>query len=287
MPSEVTRPTKAPHVSFSQVQLAAQCGEAYRRKYVENDVVVNENLPGMAGSAFHKAVERWETGFFRDERLRSPDFDWQTQVEMLTIMTKKVLLTKVEEFDELYPDKEITHYGGQDLHHWQTEKIEGLAQTYLDYRQLEMERGWDWFGDEPSDMLEVEVRTEVGGYPFLAYVDMIYRDSKDRLALRDLKTGETKSFHTMQLEQYRLAVSRALGIEADYGQLLYVKRSKPYLQVVKWELGDADIDEMSRRLRANMEGNTLMVNGPFTGHCTVCEYRPSCPWGDVTPHGSS
>lgn len=285
MPIEVTTPTKAEHVSFSQVQLAAQCGEAYRRKYVEGEVVISENLPGMAGSAFHKAVEQWEGSMFRNEKLRDPDFPWPEHVEMLTIMTKRVLLDLIEEFPG--EPEEITTYGKQDLHHWQTEKIEGLAQTYLDYRQLEMERGWDWFGDSPEEMLEVEVRAEIGGFPFLAYIDMIYFDSQGRLVIRDLKTGEAKNYHTMQVEQYRLAVARTLGIEADYGQLLYVKRSKPYVQVVKWELADAHIDEMSRRLRANVEGNTLMVNGPFTGHCTVCEYRPTCPWGDVTPHGSS
>lgn len=285
MPTEVTRPTQRPHLSFSQVQLAAQCGEAYRRKYVEGEEVDGTNLPAMAGSAFHKAVERWETTMFRQGSMRNESFPWDEHVEMLTIMTKKALLEEIEKFPGT--EDEIHYFGNQDLRHWRTEKLEGLAKTYLDFRQTEMARGWDWFGDEPSDMVEVEVHANIGGFPFKAMIDTIYHDSRELVVIRDLKTGEAKNHHTMQLEQYRLALKRATGIEADYGQLLYVKRKTPYVQVVDWNLSDDEVEEMAVRLRANVKGNTLMINGPFTGHCTVCDFRPTCPWGDVTPHGSS
>lgn len=285
MPTEVSHPTAREHLSFSQLQLAAQCGEAYRRKYVEGETVEGTNLPAMVGSAFHAAVEEWETKFFRNDVLLNVAFGWDQQVEPLEMMTKQALLRELDAFDG--EPHEVHYFGNQDLHHWRTEKIKGLAETYLDYRRTECDRGWNWFGEQPSDMLEVEVHADIGGFPFKAVIDMIYFDSQGRLVIRDLKTGEAKPHHTMQLEAYRLALKRALGVEAVYGQLLYVKRSKPYVQVVDWNLTDEQVEEQAFRLRANVEGNTLMINGPYTGHCSVCDFRPTCPWGDVTPHGSS
>ena len=285
MASEVTRPTKAPHISFSQMELAAQCGEAYRRKYIEGHPADSTNLPAMAGTAFHRAVQRWETAMYRQPQLLHDDFPWPDHVDVLEVMTKKALLDELDQFPG--EPEEVPYFGKQDLQHWRKEKLRGLAATYLDYRQLETSRGWHWVGAGPEEMLEVEVRALIGGHEFLGFIDMLFIDSSGRLVIRDLKTGEAKAFHAMQLEQYRLALKRATGVEADYGQLLYVKREKPYVQVVKWGLSDDHIDEMARRLRENVEGNTLMVNGPFTGHCTVCDFRPVCPWGDVTPHGSS
>lgn len=285
MPSRVTAPTRREHMSFSQMQLAAQCGEAYRRKYIEGHTPGPENLPAMVGSAFHSAVELWEGAMYREVGIRSPKFGWSEQVDFLELMTKKQLNIRLDEYE--LPVETIITYGNQDLEHWRREKIRGLAETYLDFRRVEVTRGWDWFGEEPSDMLEVTVKGDIGGHPFLGQIDMIYLDSRGRLVIRDLKTGEAKSFHAMQVHQYRVALLRDLGIFADYGQLLYVKRTKPYVQVVAWDLEDQYIDEMARRLRENVEGNTLMVNGPFTGHCTNCDFQNDCPWSDVTPHGSS
>ena len=287
MASEVIHPTRREHMSFSQVQLAAQCGEAYRRKYIEGAASGPENLPAMAGSAFHAAAEGWETAYFRSDvptaaAIANDDVWWSEQVELLEVMTKKALNESLDAYDG-----ELITYGNQDLRFWRKEKIKGLAQTYLDYRRVEFERGFDWFGAGPEDSVEVECRAEIGGFPFLGMIDMIFLDSKGRTVIRDLKTGESKGFHVMQLEQYRLALKRAHGVEAAYGQLLYVKRSKPYLQVIDWNLEDGEIDEMVARVRANVEGNTLMVNGPFTGHCAVCDFSADCPWGDVTAHGSS
>lgn len=281
------------YVSFSQMSLAAHCGEAYRRKYLAPvGTIPALNIYTLFGSVFHSAVEEFETHWFHQirEKVRNmteeqADKFWLLLDEDLLLRTKRQM--RIQMTLHGVEEKDLIFYGKHDLKYFYVEKMPLTVKSYLAQRRKESEEGVLLDGDEPIEALEVLCHTDMGTYPIKAVIDQVLVDSLGRRVLRDLKTGEPKPEHAMQLEVYRLAMERrGLGPIA-YGQLLYVKREKPYVQVVKFSLDDEAVDEMINRMRSSILSSSLMVNGPLNGFCQSCDFQAECTWSSVRVRGVS
>lgn len=278
MPYEVMDPTLREHLSFSQLSLAASCGEAYRRRYIEGEVYDTWNVPALVGTAFHEAVLPFELTI---EHRHPKAIDWDAGHRFLIARTKEVIRAIMD--DKGISSEQLIHYGKQDLPFFFRTRIPEMACLYLRRRRYENEQlGFRWGLGSAEASIEVEILVEIGGKKFVGYIDQVFYDSSGRFVIRDLKTGKPKYGHAMQLEQYRLALKRARGIEADYGQLLYIhQKKKPVLEVVKWELDDRQVETATARLVHTVHDGVFLVNGPFTGACELCDYTPTCSYGQV------
>ena len=289
MPYPVMPPALREHISFSQLQLAANCGEAYRRRYIEGDALGPMNVPALCGTAFHEAVVNWEL-MYEGYHVITPKTE--TLIKDLLVLTKAAIRHIL---DETGTDSEdLIYWGKQDLPYWFREKLEPMCEMYVsrrvqEWRDLDFRWGLpDYHAGSANMSLEVTCELEVAGHPFIAYIDQVFCDSQKRTVIRDIKTGKPKPGHAMQLEVYRYALEKSHGIKADYGQLLYLHRkSEPYIQVVDFGLDDTEVKRLVGRLVRNLNDGVFLVNGPFNGHCDVCDFRTKCSWGGVGTHGSS
>lgn len=271
------------YVSFSQLSTAARCGEEYRLKYMGPRPDFAYNVPALAGTAFHAALMDWEISTEEDQK--DPTFDWDHAAHTLVGHTKDIVRGIIAD-GELDVDL-MPFYGRQDLPYYFRLKIPAMTKSYLTRRQEEVkDLNFRWgLKDSADASIEVECLIEVGGLPFKAFIDQVFFDSKGRLVVRDIKTGKPKIEHAMQLEVYRLALKKAFGVEAEYGQVLYLNKPEPYQQVVKWSLSDGEVEDMTARLVRSVNSGLFLINGPFNGSCGTCDFQPDCRFGQVDVHG--
>lgn len=276
---EVTEPSLREHLSFSQLSLAASCGEAYRRRYVEGENSGPTNVPAVVGTGLHAAVLDVEQ-HIHDFPVKSLAFE---DAEYILVQRTKDHIRQALKDQGLSSD-DLVYFGKQDLAFFFRQRIPEMAAIYLQRRAEEYEElNFRWAFGTPEESIELECVVEIGGKKFLAYIDQVFLDSKDRLVIRDLKTGKPKDGHAMQLEQYRLALKKSHEVDADYGQLLYLgQKEKPILEVVKWQLDDRQVESATARLVHNVADGVFLVNGPFTGACSLCDFTPTCPYGAVS-----
>lgn len=287
MPYHMSTPTVRPHLSFSQLKVAAECGEEYRLKYVEGFEDDQENVPALVGSAFHAAAQEAEIGWNLTHGTPvsgSEIFEYRIELEQLT----RQAITRLMREKGL-AEKDLLVYGGQTLTKYRTEQVPKMVENYMEQRQLEVASNKFQWAIKDSAALSTEVPCEVSidDQLFVAHVDQVFHDSQGRVVIRDLKTGKPRAGHAVQLELYRLALFLQTGIQADYGQLFYVKGNSAYMQVVDFTLDKNDVVRMIRRLLSQIGDNAFTVNGPFTDHCKICSVRSHCVYGNVGVHGSS
>ncbi len=249
------------HASFSQLSLAASCGEAYRRAYVENERDPS-SVPAEAGIAFHEAVKEWEC-IDGD----NPD---------LLLYIAKQRLRAVPTLDML------KCWGAKDVAWWLTDGLETLTLNYCEFRAQQIEGGWNLWST-PELSLEVEVTPTFGGEPFLGYIDQVLLDPRGWVVIRDLKSGRQKPWHAMQLQFYMLAFVQQHDVDYDdiYGQILYLGAKGPKVVLSPLTLTMAAADRMVSDLSALIRNRIFPATGPFNDVCGFCSYRPDCPWGQV------
>lgn len=247
-------------VSFSRLATFSQCGERYRRRYIEKEKGP-DTLPAVAGSAFHQAVERWEQ-------------QGKTDSSSLVSLCK-------EELRAVDGLESIQHYGKQDARHWLSEGLPKRAGHYTAFRERERKRGFRWSTDDPADSLEVELWVSLDGDlpPLHGFIDQAFFDSRGRRVVRDLKTGKRKpEEHAVQLELYRHAWNRLFpDARVDYSTVLYVDGKGASQVCVPPQLSLTHAAEMLKSL----DVNALPIQGPFNGTCGFCEFRGPCPYSVV------
>lgn len=253
--------------SFSQLSLAASCGEAYRRKYIAGEDEPS-GLPAEAGTAVHQAIEVWEP---------------EHGAAAVSATDGTELLDLAKAFLRAVPDvRQMRHYGKQDFDWWITEGLKARVDNYLSHRKAELASGWTWWAGVETPF-EIPLAATFADYDFTGYVDQALSDSRGRVVLRDVKSGREKASHAMQVELYCLAIRQRYDLDRDdvYGQVLYLNGKKPKVIPVAPILDVADADRMVADLLAMREHSLFPVTGPFTGHCDVCSFRPDCVFGHV------
>lgn len=287
MPYEMSSPSMREHVSFSQLALVARCGEAYRRNYVVGDNPDRPlNVPALAGGAFHSAVEEME----QTETSRLYELSLWGEHEGLERDLALLMKLKIREMMDYLEIKseDLLYYGKQDLPFYFRKKIPEWSHNYLTYRAHEISSGYQWHHADPGESLEVNCLVELDGIgKFTGFIDQLLTDSLGRTIIRDLKTGKPKASDAMQLEQYRFALAHSHGIEADYGQIMYVSGGETTIHTVRWSLSDVDIIQMIYRLNEAIGTNIFQVNGPYNGACSSCDFHGDCPWGKVAVHSTA
>lgn len=273
--TEVVPTHRREHISFSQLATAARCGEEFRLKYIVGVPSDTVNIPALVGSAFHAAVEQFEMSGL------SPIFD--DDVNRLNKLTKYYVRKQMD--DHSLRQDDLIQYGKQDLNFYYTERIPQVTESYLTRRYQEQQDGFRFYNDDPETYSELICEVEINGHKTLAAIDQVMQDSSGRVVIRDLKTGEPRAKDAMQMEFYRLALKYETGIEADYGQLLYVKRKKPKIEVVKFMLNDEHVAILSNRLLNAIEHESFLVTGPINGHCSTCSFASICEFSKVGTRG--
>ena len=193
------------HYSFSQLAMAAACGEQYRLKYVEGLADDITNVPAVAGSAFHQAVAEEEV---RNFLTKSPATE-----------SNLIALTR------MHAKKEALKYGGpysleffgkQTYDWWMKTKVPILAANYTAVRDRQIELGWKIWGENGDIGVELECHVDFNDQQFLGYIDLVLVDPQGNIVLVDLKTGAAKESHAIQLHQYEAAFYEKTGIQAQY-----------------------------------------------------------------------
>ena len=281
MPYEVEPPAVFEHLGFSQMNLAAACGEAYRRRYVEGEDPSVLNVPALCGSGLHEAIHLYETVY--QSEINRPGFTVEeAHAKTLTGLAKDSVRQILSEND--IDSETLVYYGKQDLPFYFREKIPKMAESYLVWREYEAGRT-RWVSGHAQDSCEVHCRLEIAGHPFESTIDQVFYDPHDRLVIRDIKTGKAKPEHAMQIEQYRVSLARGHGLAADYGQILYINGSEPKIEVVTFSLTEREVESMIARQARSIGEGLFLVNGPFNGYCQVCDFASDCAYAGVGPRG--
>ena len=289
------------HRSFSQLKLAAMCGFAYQRKYHDGEVAESRSPYALLGSAFHEGVMIFEGFHHLDiwELVANSDATdvWALNAEAerdrtgmesalwnaLVDYSKERLRKGIRERG--LTESNLQFLGGQNLHHFYTKKIPELARNYLDIRLNDAAAGMR-AADLEVGWLEVEVDIEIDGVRFVAKIDQILQDRWGHYVPRDLKTGKPSVTDPVQMEFYNWCLRHRFGIESKYGQVIYVKDKRRTYDVIRWKLDDEAIAEMLDYLmNAVRHPEALMVTGPITGHCEVCDFRSDCRFSAISGRG--
>ena len=247
-----------PYVSFSRLAKFSLCGEAYRREYVLGEETPS-GLHAAAGTAIHEAIRTWEIDGFSSDLLA----------------LAKAQLRDVEGLEAL------PVLGKQDLKWWFTTGLPERVENYRTFRAIEFDRGMRWYNEDPERFLEHEVQVQLDPeLPKLhGIIDQVGVDSRGRLFIRDVKTGNPKRWHALQVQFYALAWNtRYPHAPASHAALLYLKGKKPVQRIVPITLTR---DHLLAMLRAMVSVNDYPIQGPFTEACGLCAFKPSCPWGQV------
>lgn len=259
------------HASVSQLSLAASCGEAYRRRYIEGEKDAS-GLPAEAGTAVHTAVEVWESSFL--------DAPYSTLPASAGREIHELAKQSLRDVPGL---RELRYYGKQDADWWFTEGLKVRVDNYLAYRADELDAGWTWERGLGASPFELELDVSFADRDFKGFIDQVLLDPRGRIVIRDLKCGREKPWHAMQLEFYILGIVQQWEMDQDdvYGQVLYLNGKKPKVQVVAPRMDEANADRMVADLVGMIDAGLFPVTGPFTDSCGFCSFRPDCPWGAV------
>lgn len=247
-------------LSFSQLQKFYDCGEMYRRRYVEGEREA-ETVAAWAGTAFHRAVE----GF---ERAGRPDNDLMKRT--MSHFNRRTNLSNLQS----YPNRGPQFYVDEAFPFWSKNYIAAVPDG----------ESIPWIDHECS--LLVRFASDLP--PIAAIIDQVFLDSQDRVVIRDLKTGKPKpEAHALQLELYTAAWNIFnLDFPADYAQAIYVNEEYKGAAWISTIVPTLTQEQLSAMLRSLFTVDDFPIQGPLTGACNYCSYRPTCPYGYVGQVGA-
>lgn len=264
------------HVSASQLDMLARCGEQYRRVYLEGE----RQPPGIAlvkGTGLHGGAEA----------------NFRQKIETHTDMRlRDIVDASVAAYDEAIA-------GGVAFTPLEASRGVGLvlAEGRDDVAELATVHAKHQAPQYQPLAVEQEVRLELPGKPLLGYVDLIaeanYVDGKPpeqrTVAVVDLKTsGKRKSQKeadtSTQLTVYA-AAAPTLGIEADEMRLdvLVQTKSGTTRQVLATTRDSRDFAALAARLNAyhaTLAAGTFVPASPLSWWCSPkwCGFYRTCPY---------
>lgn len=265
-----------PHVSASQLDMLARCGEQYRRVYLEGErlppgisLVKGTGLHGGAEANFRQKIES-----HADMKLRD------------------IVDASVAAYDEAIA-------GGVAFTPSEASRGAGLvlAEGRDDVAELATVHAKHQAPNYQPIAVEQEVRLELPGKPLLGYVDLIaeanYVDGKPpaekTVAVVDLKTsGKRKSQReadtSTQLTVYA-AAAPTLGIVADEMRLdvLVQTPGGTHRQVLSTQRDSRDYAALAARLNAYhaiLASGTFVPASPLSWWCSPrwCGFFRTCPY---------
>lgn len=252
------------HLSVSQLDMFTRCGEQYRRRYLEGEIVP----PGIAariGTGVHKAAEsNW-----REKMRTGQDMPLDAVQDCAAEAYDKALQDGVFFAPDEAPDATLAMARGKDS---------AVSLATLFRRNL-----------APSitpALVEEKIILDLPGVdlPIVTILDLYTEDK----ALRDLKTSgkkwsEDKAHASHQPTAYREAVRQATGeYPADLLFDVLVSTKTPTLQTISTTRGEGDAAILARKFQimcASINADIFPPAPPDHWCCSAkfCGYFFSCP----------
>ena len=256
-----------PHLSASQLDLFCRCPEAWRRRYVENEIIP----PGIAmlkGSAVHAGAE----------------VNFRQKIETRTDLKPKDII------DASVASIEAAKAGGITLD--ENESSAGLGavfhQAVADVCEMATVHATEQAPDYQPTLVEQPIRIELPKSPrdLLAVIDLA--DDCGRVV--DLKTaGKAKSQDdadaSVQLTVYAAAYQALEGRPAESVRLdtIVQTKTKTYRHVAESTRGPADFSALANRIETvttTIERGLFPPAPPGAWWCSAkfCGYFRTCPY---------
>lgn len=251
------------HRSVSQLNTYANCSEEYRLKYVDKSHNNNPAAWLAQGTAFHVAVDGWESSG------RSPLFDLGGTYRV--VYDQEIAAMRTNQ-----PDTGKWLHGPrtnvEDDINARRERGINQLQVYVDYAESNPFVIQDI--DDYTLALEVPFETEIGGVLIKGAIDQILMHPEG-VEVRDLKTGNREA-GKIQLGVYSYVVEKIFGWPVVRASFFYAKDAK-VVTLTREELNRYDekyLSDLFNTLEAGIENNIFLPN-PSTS-CSLCPVRDSC-----------
>lgn len=159
--------------------------------------------------------------------------------------------------------------GGEDI---ERRYVLGLEQT-ADYVVWSLTNKPDiWTTPEGDAGLELSFMVELGGIKVRGFIDQSLSEGENKVRIRDLKTGSTKS--KFQLQTYAVATRKQWGVEVEKADW-YLARDGRLSRPVK--VGEVSEDEIGQRY-ADMDAGVKRGDFPASPgfDCRFCDMAHAC-----------
>ncbi len=258
--------TKKPHLSPTQLDMFARCGEQYRRRYIEGETIP----PGIAlavGSGYHAGAA---TNF--KQKIESHE-----DLPEAEIVEAAVAGFEAEVAGGLSFTEEESSRGGSIVIGDAKDSVAVLAELHAaeqapDYQPVMVERG-------------VRISLPRATHDILGYLDLV--DDKRRVVdfkSANKKKPQSEADSSTQLTYYAAAYQSLTGEPASEVRLdTAVKKAKPERQVLVSARTSADFQVLSNRIDAMLQSIHAGIFSPApTGAwwCSqrFCGYAATCPF---------
>lgn len=264
--SDEQKPVRKPHLSPSALEMYAKCGEQYRRRYIEREIIP----PGMAmlrGTGVHGGIEtnmRQKTETYRD------------------LPVGDVIDAAVAKFDD-----ELKSGFALDAEQTSRGKDTVVGETRDSVATLAGVAGQDLCPKYQPKYIEQAVRIELPGstHDLLGVIDL----ADDKARIIDVKTsGKSKSQSdadgSVQLTVYSAMHQVLTGTPPEELVLeTLVALKTPKLQTLVTTRGSADLHALAARIEATTHGIAKGVFAPAPSGawwCSrmYCGYWHTCPF---------
>jgi RecB family exonuclease len=249
--------TAKPHISASQLESYCRCGEAYRRRYIEKEIIA-PSIALVKGKGFHKGAEH---------NMR------QKIASRVDLPVDDIVGAAVAEYELHAKDCESNSLTiGQEK-----DSLVRLAELHA------KEQAPDY---QPV-IVEQSVRIELpnSNRDLLGIIDLA--DDKGRVT--DFKTSgkrknQAEADSSVQLSVYAIGYHAALGAPPKELRLdVLVNNKKPSRQIITTERGISDINALAHRIETVTSAIDAGVFAPATPGawwCSekMCGYYRSCPY---------
>ena len=253
------------HLSVSQLQMFQRCGEQWRRRYLEEEVIP----PGIAarvGSGVHKAAEK----NFRVKMRSGEDLPLDAFQDAAAEAYDEALSEGVFFAPDELPGAKIAMARGKD---------DAVSLATLYRREV--------VPTIMPELVEEKITLELPGVP-LPVVTVLDLYTADK-SLRDLKTSakkwaEDKAHASPQPTAYREAVKAATGeYPADIRFDVLVRTKTPTLQIIDTARTDEDTAVLIKQFNmmvAAINAGIFLPAEPDAWICSPkwCGYWFSCPY---------
>lgn len=261
-----------PHVSWSQLQVLADCGEKFHLSYIQKAPREPQGA-FLGGIAVHRAIERAETEGVVLAYHEGADEQRALARDVISAMF-------LESFDALVSDASgpirWAGRGGNEDDRWWRRMGPAMCRRFLTMRDTDSELGMTVL----EETLERSITMALpSGMTLVVRLDAAMMvDSDGLVVVRDYKTGRPGGANPIQLAVYAYALRHALGITASVGEFAYLRSDDRPAQHDLTALIPIVPDLFSRHEATVAAGAFLMNPGPF---CKACAVRARCPYGST------
>jgi len=279
-------------LSFSKLAAYTRCGESVRLRYIERVPPAAEGAL-IGGRIVHDIIRRVETEL-------KPDFELALYNEPFNDLLEELFVSLFAEEIEKAGGVSQIRWGGRKVYdpvtgkkvpsedfNWWAKQGPAMVRRYLKVREIDALSGHRlWAPAEGEQGIEISLTTQLkSGRTISGRIDKaLIVDLNGQLRIRDYKTG--KSTDTpMQLANYAWQLRAGLGVTAEWGEYVYLRRAdasarlkihdlRPYVDLV---------EDQFNRAEKGIEAGVFMLNpSPF---CVACQVRAGCAYGKTLENG--